>query len=199
MCSNVWTSLALPPSFQRSFWTPSCFSPVSSKARPTGTQRRHSCAPLFNALCNRQTFWERARIKKTCLKRFCWGRFLSCSLLHHPPPPSRTPVRRLTPWNIKSNFQSRDLFTARQQDPAEPCAWQPADLRSPSIVCLIDYFPCNYSPCHTQYFTAPGKVQEGLPVLKDSIHIVTFEPLMWRVRKHMLNWRPVLPISDAWH
>lgn len=87
MCSNVWTSLALPPSFQRSFWTPSCFSPVSSKARPTGTQRRHSCVPLFNALCNRQTFWERARIKKTCLKRFCWGRFLSCSLLHHPPPP----------------------------------------------------------------------------------------------------------------
>lgn len=82
----------------------------------------------------------------------------------------------------------------------EPCAWQPADLRSPSIVCLIDYFPCNYSPCHTQYFSAPAKVQEGLSVLKDSIHIVTFESLMWSVGKpHVKSkssaghqWRPAL-------
>lgn len=29
-------------------------------------------------------------------------------------------------------------------------------------MCLIDYFPCNYSRCHTQYFSTPGKVQGGL-------------------------------------
>lgn len=95
MCSNIWTSLALPSSFPHSFWTPSCFSPVSSKARTTGKQRRHSCVPLFNALCNRQTFWERAWIKKTCLKRFCWGRYLSCSLLHHPPQDSCPPFNSM--------------------------------------------------------------------------------------------------------
>lgn len=109
----------------------------------------------------------------------------------------RTPVHRLTLRKRKSNSKRQDWFTAHQQNPVEPCAWQPADLRSPSIVCLIDYFPCNYSPCHTQYFTAPGKVQKGLSVLKGNIHIVTFESLMWSVRKHMLNWSPAQAISDA--
>lgn len=109
-----------------------------------------------------------------------------------------TPVRRLTPRKWGSNSERRDWFAAHQRNPSEPRAWQPADLRSPSIVCLIDYFPCNYSPCHTQYFTAAGNVQEGLSVLKDSVHIVTFESLMWSVRKHMLNGSPAQAISDAW-
>lgn len=67
-----------------------------------------------------------------------------------------------------------DWFSAHHQNSVKPIAWQPTDLRSPSIVCLIDYFPCNYSRCQTQYFTAPRKVQEGLSFLKDDIHIVTF-------------------------
>lgn len=39
----------------------------------------------------------------------------------------------------------QDWLSACHQNSVEPLAWQPTDLRSPSIVFLIDYFPCNYS------------------------------------------------------
>lgn len=135
--------------------------------------------------CNRGRYLGKGLGWRACLRQFCWGRHLNCSLPHHPQD-SRLP------------FNSKEK-RVHHQDPVEPCAWQPADLRSPSIVCLIDYFPCNYSLCHTQYFTTPGKVQEGLSFLKDSIHIVTFESLIWSLRKHVKlksstghHWRPVL-------
>lgn len=89
------------------------------------------------------------------------GGHKNCSL----PTIPETCIHRLTPTRRKSNSATggrQDWFSARHQNSVKPLAWQPTDLRSPSIVCLIDYFPCNYSPCHTQYFTAPGKVQEGL-------------------------------------
>lgn len=60
----------------------------------------------------------------------------------------RLPFTLLTSRRRKSNSATggrQDWFSASHQDSVEPLAWQPTDLRSPSIVCLIDYFPSNYS------------------------------------------------------
>lgn len=88
------------------------------------------------------------------------GENKNCSLPMIP----ETSIHHLTLMTRKSNSATGgrdDRFSAHHRNSVKPLAWQPTDLRSPSIVCLIDYFPCNYSPCHTQYFTAPEKVQEG--------------------------------------
>jgi len=85
-------------------------------------------------------------------------------------------IHHLTTWKRKSNLATGggpDWFSARHQNSAEPLAWQPTDLRSPSIVCLIDYFPCNYSRVTLNI----SLLQEGCKrdfFLKDNIHSVTF-------------------------
>ena len=82
----------------------------------------------------------------------------------------------------------RDWFSARHQDTVGPLAWQPVDLRSPSIVCLIDYFPSNYSrvTLNISPLREGGKrdfISEGR---HSYCHIC--EPLMWIMKRHMLNW-----------
>lgn len=109
-----------------------------------------------------------------------------CCLLSMP----ETPIHSLTSRRRKSNSATggrQDWFSASHQDSVEPLAWQPTDLRSPSIVCLIDYFPCNYS-CVTLNISP---LQEGgkRDFLFEGRHSYCHicEPLMWIVKRHMLN------------
>ena len=91
-----------------------------------------------------------------------------------------------------------DWFSARHQDSVEPLAWQPTDLRSPSIVCLIDYFPCNYSrvTLNISLLHKGGKRDFLFEGRHSYCHIC--EPLMWIVKRHMLNWSPERAISGVW-
>lgn len=86
--------------------------------------------------------------------------------------------------------ERQDWFSACHQNSAEPLAWQPADLRSPSIVCLIDYFPCNYSRVTLNI----SLLWEGCKRDRLSEGRLSYchigEPLMWIMGRHVLNWSP---------
>lgn len=101
-----------------------------------------------------------------------------------------TSIHCLTTRRRKSNSATgdeRDWFSARHQNSVEPPAWQPTDLRSPSIVCLIDYFPCNYSrvTLNISPLKEGGKREFPFEGRHSYCHIC--EPLMWIVRRPMLN------------
>lgn len=116
----------------------------------------------------KETRWDGAKLKRqfesgcSLWTRVCWkgGGANKCS----PTMFDETSIHCLSEEKKSSAATGgkQDWFSAYHQNSVKPIAWQPTDLRSPSIVCVIDYFPCNYSRCQTQYFTAPGKVQEGL-------------------------------------
>lgn len=60
-----------------------------------------------------------------------------------------------------------------------------------SFNCVSNWLlPMQLLPCHTQYFTAPGKGQEGLLFEGRHSYCHICEPLMWIVGRHMLNWSP---------
>lgn len=65
------------------------------------------------------------------------------------------------------------LAPCTSQESSRASCLAAADLRSPSIVCLIDYFPCNYS-CVTLNISALQEGGTGGFFLKDDIHVVTF-------------------------
>lgn len=110
----------------------------------------------------------------------------NCCLLLIP----ETSIHHITTGRRKSNSATggrQDWFSARHQNSVKPLAWQPTDLRSPSIVCLIDYFPCNYSrvTLNISLLQDGGKRDFLFEGRHSYCHIC--EPLMWIVRRHMLN------------
>lgn len=81
----------------------------------------------------------------------------------------------------------QDWLSAHHQNSVKPLAWQPTDLRSPSIVCLIDYFPCNYSrvTLNISPLQDGGKWDFLFEGRHSYCHMCV--SLMWLVRRHMFE------------